>query len=342
MIITVVILIGCFGIGSMILVKVLYDQQFVRVEVPEFSRYLRFSDLDGYEYQSVSFRSGANTLQGYLFGYPSEQGLVVIAHGMGGGAESDLAEILFFVDQGWSVFAYDCTGTYASDGDSMMGLAQSVIDLDAALKYIRTNSDLQHLPVMLYGHSWGGYAVATVLNFNHDAAGVVTIAGFNSPNTMLLEQAVQMLGPLAYIEYPFMWLYQTILFGKEAHLTAVDGINKAGVPVMVVHGTKDRTVSFDSASIISKREMITNPNVVYKVCDQEGKNGHNNLFMSDRAISYITQKNAQWQDLREQYGSDVPHDVKAAYHDSINCWQSSELDLEFMSEINDFLLAIIR
>ena len=100
MIITVVILIGCFSIGSMILVKVLYDQQFVRVEVPEFSRYLRFSDLDGYEYQSVSFRSGANTLQGYLFGFPSEQGLVVIAHGMGGGARVIWPDSVF-VDQGW-------------------------------------------------------------------------------------------------------------------------------------------------------------------------------------------------------------------------------------------------
>lgn len=60
----------------------------------------------------VSFKSGDNNLRGYLYGQGQDQGLVVVAHGLGGGADSYLPQITYFVDQGWRVFAYDATGSF--------------------------------------------------------------------------------------------------------------------------------------------------------------------------------------------------------------------------------------
>lgn len=40
----------------------------------------------------------------------NQKGLIVISHGMGGGAEGYMAETLYFVNHGYQVFGYDNTG----------------------------------------------------------------------------------------------------------------------------------------------------------------------------------------------------------------------------------------
>lgn len=326
-----------FAIGSMVTVKVLYDSSFRRAERPQFSAYLRYDDVPEYDRRIVRFESGRNLLTGYLFGEGNEKGLVVIAHGLGGGAESYLPEIIYFADQDWTVFAYDCTGSYASEGEGTVGLAQSLLDLDAALTYIRSNDDLSHLPVMLCGHSWGGYAVASVLTYDHPITAVVSIAGFNSPMEMVFEQAKGIMGWFAYLEYPFMWAYQTMLFGKAAWVSAVDGINKTDTPVMIIHGDKDDVISYTGPAIIAHRSKITNPNAVYKTCSEEGRNGHSNLFYSEAALKYREELNEEYNELYYQYDGDIPDEVKAAFYAEVDRFLASELDPEFMDNINEFL-----
>lgn len=335
-------IVALFCIGSIIAVKVIYDGNFRRSERPQFSAYLRYDDAAGYDREVVQFKSGQHSLTGYLYGKGNEKGLVVIAHGLGGGAESYLAETLYFVDQGWTVFAYDCTGSYASEGKGTVGLAQSLLDLDAALTYIEGNDDLNHLPVMLYGHSWGGYAVASILNYDHPIAAVASVAGFNSPMEILFEQAKSIMGWFAYVEYPFMWAYQTMLFGKTAWISATDGINKTHTPVMVIHGDKDDTISYTGASIIAHRSEITNPRVVYKTCSTEGQNGHSNLFRSEAALRYRAERNPEYRELYDSYGGKIPDEVKAAYYEGIDRFKASELDSDFMNEINQFFEAALK
>jgi hypothetical protein len=81
----------------------MYDRQFRRFDKPKFSGYLRYGDMDGYERKVVRFKSGNNTLAGYICGEGHDKGLVVITHGLGGGAESYLSETRYFVDSGWRV-----------------------------------------------------------------------------------------------------------------------------------------------------------------------------------------------------------------------------------------------
>lgn len=325
-----------FSTISMIVVKNVYDEQFPRHEATEFSGYLRFGDVDGYDRTVVEFESGKNTLTGYIYGGENTKGLVVIAHGLGGGAESYLAETLYFVDNGWRVFSYDCTGSYASEGKGTMGLPQSVIDLDAALTYIESSGTLKDLPVMLYGHSWGGYAVTAILNYDHTITAVASIAGFNSPMELLIEQAVSMMGFFAYIEYPYEWAYQTLLFGSTARITAVDGINNADTAVMIIHGDGDEEISYTGAGIISHQEEITNPNVVYKTCSTINHNGHNDLFESEAARVYNNEMNEVYKVLYDSYNGSIPDEAKTEYYAGVDKFQTSELDAEFMKEINDF------
>ena len=189
---------------------------------------------------------------------------------------------------------------------------------------------------MLFGHSWGGYAVAAVLNYSHPVAAVASISGFNSPNDLLWEQARSQLGVFGYFEYPFLALYQSWLFGKDAGLSAVNGINQSGIPVMIIHGTGDEDISYTGASIISHQADITDPNVEYVTCSKEGQNGHKSLYRSEAAVKYINQINQEYRAITEQYGGNIPDDVKAQFYASLDKFQTSELDASFMDNINRF------
>jgi pimeloyl-ACP methyl ester carboxylesterase len=326
-----------FSVVAFFLVKNMHDKFFPRHDRPDYSGYIRFDDVtDKVDITKVKFSSGSNTLAGYIFGAKNNKGLVVIAHGLGGGAESYLSEAMYFVKQGWRVFSYDCTGSHASEGKNTRGLPQSVIDLNAALEYVASNDALKDLPIMLYGHSWGGYAVTAILNFDYQINAVASIAGYNAPVEIALEQARKSMGLFAYIAYPVEWAYQKMLFGSAADLTAVNGINRADTPVLIIHGSEDQTISYNGAAIIAHRNQITNPNVSYKTCSAENQNGHSNLFRSTAAITYINEKNAEYKQLYEQWKKRIPDDVRAEYYAKLDKQLTSELDADFMNEVNEF------
>lgn len=323
-----------FSVGSMIFMKRVIDANFPRVDRPKFTGRLRYSDIDGYDRTTVQFRSGKNTLTGYIYGEKNNKGLVVISHGNGYGADSYLAETLYFVDKGWRVFAFDNTGTYASEGKSTVGPSQSLIDLNAALTYMEGNDSLKGLPIMLYGHSWGGYAVAAVLSYNHDIAASASVAGFNSPRDLILENLKNMLGPFAYVEYPFSWAYQYLLFGGIARLSSVKGINHSDTAVMIIHGVEDKDVSYYGAGIIAHRNEITNPNVVYKTCSAQNHNSHKNLWLSDAAVEYIAKVNDEYKKLYDSHGGKIPDNANAKFYAGVDRFQTCEVDDDFMDGIN--------
>lgn len=334
--IKIILFILLFSIGSMIFIKTTYDKNFQRSDKPEVSGYISYSDVVGYDRTEVEFKSGDNTLAGYLYGEGNEKGLVVIAHGLGYGAENYLAETIYFVDKGWRVFSFDCTGTHKSEGEGTVGLPQSLKDLDAALTYIESNNTLKDLPTMLYGHSWGGYAVTSILNYSYDINAVASISGFSSPTELLFEAAKDMMGLFAYVEYPFEWAYQTMIFGNTAWITAVDGINSTDTAVMIIHGDKDEEILYNGASIIAHRDEITNPNVIYKTYSDEKHNGHNNLFESEDASAYIEEKNQEFKALSDSYNQNIPKDIKAKYYKGVDKFRTSQLDVDFMDNINRF------
>ena len=189
---------------------------------------------------------------------------------------------------------------------------------------------------MLFGHSWGGYAVAAILNHDHPITAVASISGFNSPDELLLEEATRELGAFGSLEYPFLAAYQAWLFGDRAALSAVEGINRSDTPVMIVHGTGDESISYTGASIISHRDQITNPNVVYKTCSTKNHNGHKSLFRSEAAVDYIDKINQEFLQLSNRYHGNIPDDIRAQFYANLDRHRTSQLDVDFMNDIDRF------
>lgn len=336
-IISLVLFLVVFSIVVMIIVKNLYDGNFPRFNRPEFTTDLSYSDVsENYKRDTVQFKSGDNTLQGYIYGVENTKGLVVVAHGLGAGSDSYLSQIMTFVDDGWRVFTYDCTGSYDSEGKSTKGFPQSVLDLDAALTYIESKEEFENFPVLLFGHSWGGYAVANVLNFDHEVDGVVSVAGVNTAFEITMEECNNIMGGFSKITAPYIWLYQTILFGKNASVSAVNGINQSNVPVMIIHGDHDTRVLYNGSSIIAHKDEIKNSKVIYKTCTKEFHNGHSDLFLSDEARQYDIKVDEEYIKMNEKYSGKIPHDIEKEFYENVDKFLINELDSELMKEINTF------
>ena len=233
-----------------------------------------------YPREALEFQSGKLMLKGWLYGAENTGKLLVFAHGIGSGSEAYVNQLCWFVDQGWCVFAYDAAGSGDSPGESTVGLVQSALDLDSALSYIEQDDRLKEMPKVLLGHSWGGFAVGGVLNFDHDIKAAASLSGYAYPLEMLDQGAVSVLGKGgAALFRPFSHIYNKIVFGKYAKLNAVDGINKANIPFLALHGESDDFVLY-SLGIISQQDEITNPDAEFYTITGDFSH-HNDYFHSD-------------------------------------------------------------
>jgi len=291
---------------------------------------------DDYPREHHSFRSGKRTLSGYLYGAQNTKGLLVFAHGIGLGHESYLQEILWMVDHGWRVFAYDATGCGESEGSGTRGLVQSALDLDAALAYVESKEEFAGLPICLMGHSWGGYAVAAGLYFEHKIVASASISGYAIPLEMMMRFAKATMGKWTELLRPFVAFHNWLLFGKHAKLTAIDGINRTNTPIMLIHGTGDELILYDVTAIISKKDLIKNPNAVYYTVDAEGQNGHTNIFHDEGSVAYIQKVNADLQALVTEHGGQISKEVRAAFFDGVDRELINQPNQKLLSDIERF------
>ncbi|MGN0616012.1 alpha/beta hydrolase family protein [Ruminococcus flavefaciens] len=316
------------------------NKNFGRGDYPE-KRFAATYFYDHYENdyprQEVSFLSGENTLKGYIYGGSNDKGLIVFAHGIGGGHEYYLKLLTKLVDDGWRIFAYDATGSGNSAGEGSKGLAQSVIDLDLALDFAESDPELGKMDTYVLGHSWGGYAAAAVLNFDHDIKGCITMSGYNTPYEQLASSCDSMYGKAGILLHPFVWTYNKMKFGKDSSWSAVDGINKADIPVLVIHGNEDETIGYEEAAVIAHKDEITNPDAEYKVFTEEGRNGHNSYFYTPEYRDYNNNVlSPKSEALKEKYGKDIPDEEMEKYYASVDKELYNGFNQELIDLIDDF------
>jgi len=341
-------------LAPMLPTVIIYNYTFGRrAESPAHRVFLTYRDVAGLDRRVVVFPSGDNFLMGYVFGEDNYKGLVVIAHSFGDGAEGYFNVVQYFVERGWRVFTYDKTGSHNSSGDSTVGLVQSMLDLDAALHFIAAQE--WELPIMLFGHSWGGFASTAVLNFDHEINAVVSLAGYNRPVQVLQDTSERVIGRAGVLTHPYLWAHQRLLFGRNASLTAVSGINSGDVPVKIIHGTADWLIRYDSAGIINYRYDITNPNVVFVTHHLPHHNSHMNLLMTEDASAYATELNARFAELFYRYAHEQNGEAcifMSVYFHHVHMLTNRNLNRCFCSQIytgyiptdtlSDFYAAIDR
>lgn len=317
--------------------KILLNDMFGRVDADDYSLSTVFSaDETGIEKREIEFKSGKNTLRGHLWGDKSSKKLAVISHGIGAHSNDYYSEMMFFVENGFRVLTYDCTGTARSDGKGTTGLSQSPVDLHNALLFVEKDSEVKDLPIYLFGHSWGGHAVTAVLNFEHkNIKAVASIAGYDSNAGIMKEWMINTmgLGNFAHVLFPFASFWARIDSHGAYGFTGVKGINKSNLPVLAVQGGKDDTVWIDS--IYNHREDITNEKFEYYFIE----NGeHSGILNPDdeSVVAYRKQKNDAYNALYEKYNGNIPQDEEKDFFKSIDKHKYNDVNHETMGKVLEF------
>lgn len=275
----------------------LYNQYFgVRYETDESFLFnlSDFPELKRYKYEFIADKG--QKIIGYHY-YNNEdniKGIIVFAHGFGGGGHNSYMDCInYFTKNGYYVFAFDATGNDESEGKCVGGLPQGVIDLDYAINFIEKKEEFKNLPIMLFGHSWGGYCVTNVLNYHPKIKSVVSLAGFNKSSDLIEAQGEKIVGVFSHILIPYINAYEKLKFGQYASNTAMRGFENSNTNIMVIHSLDDDVVPKKYGYDIYYETYKNSPR--FKFIEYEDK-GHSTLYYSKEAILYINKFNENFKE----------------------------------------------
>ena len=217
------------------------------------------------------------------------KGIVIIAHGFGGGGQELFMPFAdLFAQNGYYAFAYDATGYDQSEGTSMRGLAQGVIDLDRIISFVESREEFSGLPIMLFGHSWGGYCVGAVLNLHPEVTAVCALSGFNESTDLFLAQGSNMVGPFIYPMMPYITVYDEIKFGEFASYTASEGFANTDAQILIIHSADDGVVPIRYGYDIYCEKFGDDPRFTFIRYTDLGHNGFLTEAHRDEFVQVIT------------------------------------------------------
>ena len=209
---------------------------------------LRIEDFQGLNCAEYTFPSDkGQVLAGYLYSVgDGQRGIVIIAHGFGGGGHNSYMDVAnYFARNGYFVFAYDATGCDKSEGNGVGGVPQGVIDLDHAISFVEGNNEIPDLPIVLFGHSWGGYCVSSVLVYHPEVKAVIECSGFNRSSDMFESGGKPQAGDIIYAMTPFIRIHELFQYGKYASNTSIDGFEASDASIMIVHSEDDDVIGIE-------------------------------------------------------------------------------------------------
>lgn len=293
-----------------------------------------FKDLQA---ERVTFPSNqGQALVGYQY-YKNKtdaKGIVVIAHGLGGGGHNSYMDVAdYFASQNYIVFAYDATGNDESEGSSVRGMPQGLIDLDYAIRYIKQTTAFDGLPLFLFGHSWGGYSAGSVLNLHPDVKAAVIVAGFNNSIDIIAEEGERIAGDSIHVLMPYIAVYERIKFGKYATYNCLDGFQNTDAGVMIIYSSDDEMISQEKSFDLFYDMYQTNARFQFVKYEDRG---HNYVYYSDESRSYQTSFNTAF----DVYVNSLPQltaQLKADYfQEHLDKSMLFDLDLALMERIVKF------
>lgn len=336
-IITCILSILIFIIMPLLTVAIYRDNFGGRFETAGWMAY-SVDDFEGLQVTECTFPSNnGQRLAGYQYSKENQhiKGVVVIAHGFGGGGHNTYMDVAdYFASNGYLVFAYDATGNDKSEGESVEGLPQGVIDLDYALRYVKQTDTYKDLPIVLFGHSWGGYSVGSVLNCHPDVKAAVLAAGFDRSIDLIEQQGTSMIGFGMKLFLPYFSAYERLKFGEYAAYRSIKGFANSNTGIMVIQSKDDTTVPPKYGYDKFFAAYGDDPRFCF--IEYEDK-GHNYLYYSDAAKQYREQLNKEYATYVETHGGEYNAEIKAEFMeqhlDKNTCY---EFDFTLMEQILEF------
>ena len=325
-----------FPVTTVVVYEIIFWNRYETVQWAQFS----VDEFPGLAVERSDFESDGVLLAGYKYTKTGTdpKGVIILSHGLGGGHNTYMPIIDQITSGGYYVFAYDARGNDNSGGEDVEGLPQSLIDLDSAIEYVSRLTEYQGLPVGLFGHSWGGYAVGNVLNLHPEVKAAVIVAGFNRSEDMIAYHGEDKAGKASLVMMPYLRLYERLKFGSSfADTSAVEGMGVTEAGILVVHSRDDETVptryGYDAVyAMYGESDRFSF--ILYE------DKGHEYPLFSDEAMTYRENLNAQYLVYIESTGQKNTDAVMAAYMeknlDKMQCFEPNPQLMDQTLALYDF------
>jgi len=190
-------------------------------------------------------------LFGWLLPAGRPAGTLVMIHGWGGNAEFLLPMAGFFQASGMNVLLVDACNHGRSDMDGHSSLPKFAADLGSAVDWV--GQQPEHTgPVALFGHSLGGAAVLLAAAERDDITAVISLATFAHPADMMRRFMKQVRIP--DLIAPAVLNYVELVIGRRYdEIAPINTVCRVACPVLMVHGSSDRTVPAADLEAIRKK-----------------------------------------------------------------------------------------
>ena len=261
-----------------------YKKQFVcrydkEVGVPYYS----FSDFKGLKQEAYSFTNSLGIELKYFFYYYNNyrtDKIVLFLHGLGPGHTAYLTEIELLAKAGYKVLTLDYMGCAESQGKDMRSLNEPTRDVNDLLDYLKLDK-----PVVVVGHSLGGYTTLNIINIRKDISKAVIISGFLS-----IESLMKVFVKSKFI-YNGIVKYEKKMEPDYFSINNLEYLKTTKDRIFFIQSDDDSMVPYSIA--LKEVEQIDNPNI--KTLRVTGKK-HNPNYSLD-AVNYMNEIFGQYNEL---------------------------------------------
>ena len=305
------------------LVSYLYKKHFVcrydkEIGVP----YYAASDFKGLKEEAYTFINSRGIELKYFYYYYDnykEDKIVLFLHGLACGHFAYFAEIDALARRGFKVLAIDYTGCGDSKGKCLGSLNTPTKDVSELLDYLNLDK-----PIVLVGHSLGGYTTLNTISLREDIKKAVVISGFLS---------IKSIGD-ALIKNNFfvkhILKYENKLYPEYKELNNIDYLNKTTDDIFFIQSDDDTMVPYRIA--LEAAESIDNPHIK----KLKMSNRKHNPNYTDSAISYMNEVFGNYYYLLKQKKIKTNED-KINYFKDVSLSKLVEQDETLFDQIALFL-----
>lgn len=283
------------SMGPAVAVTVVY-QKFFQKRISTYDPlYYQLEDFPSLRREKHIFKTNNNrNLTGYMYYHSgvTQKAVVVLSHGFGGGGQRTYMDCTnYLCAHGFFVFAYDATGNDESEGNGIGGFPQGLIDVNHAIDYVENLDNFNQLPIVLFGHSWGGYSTTNALYYHPEVKAVVSLAGFNNPTELIRTQGYGYSGASVDTVIPYVSNHEQSLFGPYATSTAMRGFASSNAGVFIIQSKDDPTIPPEAGYDIYYEKYKNDSRFTFELYEDRG---HGTVYFDEASIKYTKNFNKKW------------------------------------------------
>ena len=292
-----------------------YDKE---VGVPYYSH----KDFKGFKCEDYSFTNSYGINIRYFFYYYDNyktDKIILFCHGMGPGHTAYIAEIEALARRGYKVLTLDYAGCGESGGKYLGSLNKPTRDVIDLLNHLKLDK-----PIVLIGHSMGGYTALNTLCLRKEITKAIAISPI-----VRIEPLLQLNTKSKFITRHLM-RYERKVDREVFDIDIPEYLKTTTDDVFVIQSTDDQMVPYNmSLKVI---EQIDNPHIKTK----RYENRKHNPNYTDSAVAYMNDVFGKYYALIREKKITTDED-KIAYFKDVSLAKLTEQDEQLFDEMVDFI-----